>query len=113
MKTTSLPGIGHFKDSSFELADLLLWSIAETSVTIIAASIPFFRALVKHVSTGGHSGARRQSYRLESYRASHRSGTINHRPTADDNSDMSILEDPLPIQGIIKGSEVRVEYSLK
>ncbi|KAF2658914.1 hypothetical protein K491DRAFT_582023, partial [Lophiostoma macrostomum CBS 122681] len=49
VKTAFLPGAGDFTDPNFDFTDLLIWSLAETAVTIIAASIPFFRVLLRRV----------------------------------------------------------------
>jgi hypothetical protein len=50
-------------------ADLLIWSNAEVAVTIIAASIPFFRVLLRAVTSSytRSKQLRHNSYRLESY----------------------------------------------
>lgn len=47
----------------------MIWSNAEVAVTIIAASIPFFRVLLRHVTSsyGRSKRLRANSYRLESY----------------------------------------------
>jgi hypothetical protein len=89
-------------------------------VTIIAASIPFFRVLIKQVSSRGQSVSRKQSYRLGSYTGSRGLGESRH-PTArqgapasgDNRSDISILgDDAWPVGGrIVKESVVTVEYS--
>ncbi|KAF2707091.1 hypothetical protein K504DRAFT_492641, partial [Pleomassaria siparia CBS 279.74] len=67
IKTSFLPGVGDFSDMTFQIVDLLIWSDAETAVTILAASIPFFRVLIRDTTTkGGINDPYRQSYRLES-----------------------------------------------
>ncbi|KAF2872392.1 hypothetical protein BDV95DRAFT_382862 [Massariosphaeria phaeospora] len=116
VKTSYLPGVKKFEDQSYSLADLLIWSMAETSVTIIAASIPFFRVFVQKASSGGLSGPYRQSYRLESSSNLRRSRGISRHITVaeiDEMSDNGIAAD-LPIQGgtIVKGTEVTVEYEV-
>jgi hypothetical protein len=108
-----------FKDVAFNVADVVIWSTAETSVTIIAASIPFFRTLIKHASTRGPSGQRNQSYRLGSLGGSRGFGGTKDRTrgqdrvTGDDNSDIGIMEGAAwPAGGrIVKESAVTVEFS--
>ncbi|KAF2279817.1 uncharacterized protein EI97DRAFT_187630 [Westerdykella ornata] len=53
VKTIFLPTMGHsaHKDFSWDGYDLLIWSCAESSATIIGASIPFLRVLVKNVAS--------------------------------------------------------------
>ncbi|KAF2677267.1 hypothetical protein K458DRAFT_320208 [Lentithecium fluviatile CBS 122367] len=108
-----------YADKAFSIGDVVIWSTAETSVTIIAASIPFFRVLIKHASTKGQSGPRRQSYRLGSFAGAH--GTESRHLTTvrgqnemgDDNSDVGILG-RWPFEGrIVKVSAVTVEFSKK
>jgi len=111
-----------FKDVPFRIADVAIWSTAETSVTIIAASIPFFRVLIKNASTRGQSGPRKQSYRLNSFtgtraiRGSKNLAAGQDTPASDDNnSDIGILGDVAwPAGGrIVKESAVTVEYTNK
>src|SRR5687768_12427180 len=47
----------------------MIWSNAEVAVTIIAASIPFFRVLLRHITSshGRSKQIRANSYRLGSY----------------------------------------------
>ena len=55
IKTSYLPKIGTWTDFTFNVADVLVWSLAESSITIVAASIPFLRMMVRrkmsHVGT--------------------------------------------------------------
>ena len=124
VKTSYLPGIGKFKDITFQIVNLLIWSDAETAVTILAASIPFFRVLIRNsTSRGGVSDPYRQSYRLESQSNLKNSarqsrgfgitggikGASMTRGRMEEMSDSSSLGEILPIQGsgIVKGVTVK------
>lgn len=124
VKTSFLPGTGNFTDMPFQITDLLIWSNAESAVTILAASIPFFRVLIRNRVSNRSTPAYRQSYRLGSFgkdvsvgRTSRLKGSRSIDITSNDNmSEQSILND-LPIQGttgigvIMKKEEIKVEYS--
>ena len=125
VKIKFLPGIGHFTDPTFQLGELLIWSNAEVAVTIVAASIPFFRVLLRQVSSYNRSKPKyRQSYRLESFGRDNptigtgrvRSKKITDIGAQDDNiSEQSILRDGVLINGsggtIVKSQEVVIEFS--
>ncbi|MCJ1446719.1 MAG: hypothetical protein MMC23_007225 [Stictis urceolatum] len=55
VKTTYIPNIALQQDFTFYCADLLIWAGTETGITIVAASIPFLRPLVRVVSSYGRS----------------------------------------------------------
>lgn len=122
VKTSTLPGIGKFKDPTFQLADLLIWSNAEVAVTIIAASIPFFRVLLRHITSSyDRSKPKRHSYRLESYGGKIATiGTGSKGPKErerigdDDWSERGIMEDGMIVSNgpsIMKNSEITIEYA--
>ncbi|KAM5355043.1 hypothetical protein ACJ41O_001689 [Fusarium nematophilum] len=73
IKTSYLPDIGRWKDFTFSSTDLLIWAASETAVTIIAASIPFFRLALKEVSQKS-SKPRSESYYM-GYLNTHGSAT--------------------------------------
>ncbi|KAF2801191.1 putative integral membrane protein [Melanomma pulvis-pyrius CBS 109.77] len=120
VKTSYLPGVGNFDDMPFMIIELLIWSDAETAVTILAASIPFFRVLIRNATTrGGATDQYRQSYRLESgdnmkksARRSKHLGIAGPAGRREEMSDSSSLGEILPIQGqgIVKRNEITVEY---
>ncbi|OSS49881.1 hypothetical protein B5807_05895 [Epicoccum nigrum] len=60
VKTVYLPLIGTWADFTYSIAGDLIWAITESAITIIAASIPFIRLMVKDISTRGDS--RSQAY---------------------------------------------------
>jgi hypothetical protein len=125
VKTSFLPGAGDFTDPNFDLTDLLIWSLAETAVTIIAASIPFFRVLLRQVRSSYKNRSHMpNSYRLDSYGGKHGTAKIRHSAIReigerdDDYSERGILDDDMFVcQGgqtdlgrIVKSSEVRIEW---
>ncbi|KAF3001844.1 hypothetical protein E8E13_004195 [Curvularia kusanoi] len=55
VKTVYLPLIGTWADVTYNIADVLIWAITESAITIIAASIPFVRLMMKDISTRGDS----------------------------------------------------------
>ncbi|KAF2179279.1 hypothetical protein K469DRAFT_596566 [Zopfia rhizophila CBS 207.26] len=114
VKTSFLPGVGKWEDMAYSIADLLIWSLAETSVTIMAASIPYYRVLIKEVSSRG-SAPYRRSHRLESSakNAGRRSRQLEAKEIMerqDDMSDKSMLGDAQRTGAIMKMNEVTVEY---
>ncbi|KAF2009084.1 hypothetical protein BU24DRAFT_468476 [Aaosphaeria arxii CBS 175.79] len=83
VKTSYLPGTGNFTDMPYQIADLLIWSNAESAVTIMAASIPFFRVLFRNVGASwrgeGKSGATMttgRGYGRNKGRGSYRLGSL-------------------------------------
>lgn len=60
VKTVYLPLIGTWADVTYNIADILIWAITESAITIIAASIPFVRLMMKDNFTRGDSKS--QSY---------------------------------------------------
>lgn len=106
--------------------DLMLWGNAESSITIIAASIPILRVLIRDVRTtmrsnrsgNGTSGAK--SSQKDSRSGLRSTVTITGARRGprvpdkdgnfvrmDDESDKSILS---PVSGITKTDEYAVEY---
>ncbi|KAF2477262.1 uncharacterized protein BDR25DRAFT_195757, partial [Lindgomyces ingoldianus] len=58
VKTSFLPGMIRWKDPLFDAADLLIWATLESSLCIIAASIPFLRVLVRDASSSSNKASR-------------------------------------------------------
>ncbi|KAK3321283.1 hypothetical protein B0T19DRAFT_478417 [Cercophora scortea] len=54
VKSYFITGTARSRDFTFSSADLLIWSASETAVTIMAASIPFLRLIVREVSQKTH-----------------------------------------------------------
>ncbi|KAF2476833.1 uncharacterized protein BDR25DRAFT_208769 [Lindgomyces ingoldianus] len=116
LKTSYLPGMGHWQDFTWESSNLLIWSGAEATMTIVGASIPFLRVLVKEVSsTHGNS------YNLKNVSSGKGTGNMTRtgRPRDiqtykrhhDDQSDRSILGEEQSKDGvIIRSNEVTVAY---
>ncbi|KAK3684140.1 hypothetical protein B0T22DRAFT_354499, partial [Podospora appendiculata] len=50
VKSYFITGTARSRDFTFSSADLLIWSASETAVTIMAASTPFLRLIVREVS---------------------------------------------------------------
>ncbi|KAF2266440.1 hypothetical protein CC78DRAFT_147847 [Lojkania enalia] len=113
VKTSFLPGAGNWKDPIYSLADLLIWSHAETAVTIVASCIPFFRVLIKNTTSKG-SKPYRHSYRLESFhntgRRQKHHGSVD---VGDDMSETSILRNAVQGGAIVKMNEISVEYHVE
>lgn len=108
---------------------LVIWYVAESSATIIAASIPVLRALIKEISSSidrygrstGKSGAKSQTAKgtPRGLHASHVVTVISrrdpHDPHGDASSDKSILDAgraPGKIEPgrIMQTQEVRLSY---
>jgi hypothetical protein len=50
VKSYFITGTARSADFTFSSADLLIWSASETAVTIMAASLPFLRLIIKEIS---------------------------------------------------------------
>ncbi|KAK3985074.1 hypothetical protein QBC44DRAFT_275969 [Cladorrhinum sp. PSN332] len=101
IKTTMIP-----KMLSHDFADgidLWIWNIAEAAVTVVAASIPMLRVLVRdakssrnyhsgYIKETGISGNRSRIVTIQSKAARRESDTEMHK-LGDDRSDRSILAD--------------------
>ncbi|KAK4223848.1 hypothetical protein QBC38DRAFT_548146 [Podospora fimiseda] len=99
IKTTMVPRM--LSDDFADGIDLWIWNIAEVSVTVIAASIPMLRVLVRDAKTSrqyhsgyiketGVSGNRSRMVTIQSKAARMNSETEMHK-MGDDRSDRSIL----------------------
>ncbi|KAF2735685.1 hypothetical protein EJ04DRAFT_434510 [Polyplosphaeria fusca] len=97
MKTSFVPGVNNWKDPIFSLHNLLIWTHAETSVTIVASCIPFYRVLIRRATCRGTT----QSYQLESYRPK-KQAFVQHCESIDEMSDTSILRDAVQGGAIVK-----------
>lgn len=123
VKTAYLPLIGTWADFTYNIADVLIWAITESAITIVAASVPFLRPMVKYISsrgTRGRSNGYTESHKLDSRLGGNRSlgnqANIEAQPTSngvggDDASDRSILRETRDSGKITKTREVTVEYS--
>ncbi|RWA13734.1 hypothetical protein EKO27_g1375 [Xylaria grammica] len=110
-KSTTIPNVSRSVDFAYGTAIVLIWLVAEVCSTIIAASIPFYRPLLRHVaSRTGKSGT--ESYALGSRRRDGHSriGSQTDLKSGiefDDNSDKGILGAP---SRIVRKTNITVEY---
>ncbi|KAF2191841.1 hypothetical protein K469DRAFT_804852, partial [Zopfia rhizophila CBS 207.26] len=139
IKTSFLPSTQEWTDSTYALADLLIWALAESAVTIIAASIPFLRVLIKNTSAYQNTNPYSVSFRLESTKLDSTNKNISSQSRKpglrqsitgwagtgrpDDLSDKSILGEERNVGmgpgreakgrlgGIMRSDEVRIEYT--
>lgn len=129
VKTAYLPLIGTWADFTYNIADVLIWAMTESAITIVAASIPFMRLMMKDITSRGAS--RDQSYgNTGSYRLADRPGMGRNMGTktaikaqtnvygkatshvkSDDESDKSILRDAKDNGRITQTNEVTIAYS--
>lgn len=123
-KTVYLPSIGTKTDSTYDISEILIWTSAESAITIVAVSVPFLWPMTKHISSRGGSQEPSNDY-TESYKLDGRLGgsrslgtkvNIEAQPAstrvgADDDSDRSILREARASGKITKTREVTVEYS--
>ncbi|KAF2750943.1 hypothetical protein M011DRAFT_396209 [Sporormia fimetaria CBS 119925] len=114
IKTASLPKIGSWADFTWHFGDVLIWGLSETSITVMAASIPFLRMLVRR--SGTKSSLRSlegNTYQLHSKtrtRTRFISGTGEPVRIYDGNtSEDNILSEDAK-SGIMQTNEVLVEY---
>jgi hypothetical protein len=106
--------------------DLFIWGNAESSVTIIAASIPILRVLVREARTsarryymtkeGASSATRSRNGRSQHNTVVISTGTggvsrtVISKPKLDNSSDKSILSDPPANGKIMRTNEINVAY---
>ncbi|KAF6814460.1 hypothetical protein CSOJ01_04011 [Colletotrichum sojae] len=134
VKCTTIPTLLS-GDFTYDGSDLVIWGTAESGVTIVAASIPVLRVLVRDVASsarkyyGGSSGTRTNGSRFgvarsntvtvttttanNSHHGASRKGSTRRKDKlADDRSDRSILggEEELEFGKIVKTHEVVVQY---
>ncbi|KAF9699560.1 hypothetical protein EKO04_002643 [Ascochyta lentis] len=124
VKTAYLPLIGTWADFTYNIGDVLIWAITESAITIVAASIPFLRPMMKYISSRGGSRGPSNGY-TESHKLDDRLGgsrslgtkvNIEAQPASngiegDDDSDKSILRETRDSGKITKTREVTVAYS--
>ncbi|KAF2865260.1 hypothetical protein BDV95DRAFT_507702 [Massariosphaeria phaeospora] len=130
VKTTYLPLIGTWTDFTYNIGSVLIWGLAESSIIIVAASVPFLRLLAKEVSSRSGSGSRSRSRSQgirNTFRLTNRSksgGVISSagrvktqieaygdKPKDDEGSDKSILGEARADKGkIMQTNEVRIEF---
>ncbi|ERS95314.1 uncharacterized protein SPSK_01850 [Sporothrix schenckii 1099-18] len=118
IKTYFIMGSQRSKDFTFTTADLLIWSGAETAVTIIAAAIPFLRLLLKEAATKHKTSSPPETYDLD---ALSRSGVVGGATTLtqtqrepqdrDDASEKSILGETKRGQLHIEGGQAKSDYA--
>ncbi|KAF9878152.1 hypothetical protein CkaCkLH20_04190 [Colletotrichum karsti] len=129
VKCTTIPTLLS-GDFTYDGSDLVIWGTCEASVTIVAASIPVLRVLVRDVAStarkyyGGSSGTRTQKSRglgptrtnTVTVTTSTRKGSVKRKDKlADDRSDRSILgeEEELEFGKIVRTNEVVVQYDTR
>ncbi|ORY01418.1 hypothetical protein BCR34DRAFT_605914 [Clohesyomyces aquaticus] len=120
VKVSFLPKVMHLPDPTYGFAGILIWTMVETAITIIAASIPFLRVLVRDSTSAGRaSKPTGHSYQLHSTPGKIMSSRVQRRDRGnDDLSDKSILGasdsgTALPSAdtgGIMKQQEIHVEW---
>ncbi|CAK7230268.1 hypothetical protein SBRCBS47491_007529 [Sporothrix bragantina] len=118
IKTYFISGSQRSKDFTFTTANLLIWSGAETAVTIIAASLPFLRLLLKEATGKSKSTSRPETYYLENMtRTAGPNGGANmtraSRPPEDrdDESEKSILGETKRGQLRIERGQVKIDFA--
>lgn len=115
IKTYFISGSQRSKDFTFTTANLLIWSGAETAVTIIAASLPFLRLLLKEATGKGKSTSRPDTYYLEDMTRTGGAGgatmTRASRPPQDNESEKSILGETKRGQLRIERGQVKIDFA--
>ncbi|KAL1890726.1 hypothetical protein Sste5346_008051 [Sporothrix stenoceras] len=116
IKTYFISGSQRSKDFTFTTANLLIWSGAETAVTIIAASLPFLRLLLKEATSKNKTvNGRPDTYYLEEMTrtdgARGASMTRASRPPQDDESEKSILGETKRGQLRIERGQAKIDFA--
>ncbi|EON97869.1 putative integral membrane protein [Phaeoacremonium minimum UCRPA7] len=105
---------------NYDGIDLFIWGNAESCVTIIAASIPILRVLIRDAKTtarryyiandeGDENGLKRSNTNTVVVSAQHNSRQESGGKR-DDGSDRSILENSTDSWGIMRTKEIAVEF---
>lgn len=105
-KTSTISLVARNTDFTYGTAFPLIWLTAEVSATVIAASIPFFRPLVRAVA----GSTQKESYNLSKVS---RPGTnplvrTHDQLEGDDRSDKAIWK---PNQHILKQTSITVQHN--
>jgi hypothetical protein len=102
--------------------DLFIWGNAETTVTIIAASIPILRVLIRDVKTSRRSDTNTKYSKSEfpSEASQRNKVTVSGgsagglgRGSQDDGSEKGMIGEQLELAGILRTNDVSVEYHRK
>ncbi|KAK0629553.1 hypothetical protein B0T17DRAFT_589293 [Bombardia bombarda] len=71
-KSTTIPNVARDSDFTFGTAIVLIWLVAEFTATVMAASIPFFRPLVRKFSSKGTSRKESSGYGMTNRSRGHK-----------------------------------------
>ncbi|KAB5578193.1 hypothetical protein GE09DRAFT_953002 [Coniochaeta sp. 2T2.1] len=121
IKTTKIPAM--LSADFYDGIDLFIWGNAESCVTIIAASIPILRVLIRDVKTSyrnyyvseqndNQTGTRRSRTRGQSsvVVTAGRRNNSDSKNKLDDGSEKSILDGRASPGKIVRRNEIVVEY---
>ncbi|KAK0614424.1 hypothetical protein B0T14DRAFT_438922 [Immersiella caudata] len=100
VKTVNIPKL--YSNDIYDSAQLMIWDTAEAAVTIVAASIPVLRVLLKNISTSMRKGtSNNEGYSFSQFQKSNHKSNFSGRGHAelsnithgggDSRSDKSIL----------------------
>lgn len=115
-KTSTIPFVSRSADFTHGTAIVLIWLVAEVTATIIAASIPFFRPLIRRAAGSKRNG--KESYGMSS-RANRSGGgwgshdklgsqaDIKGDPSSDYNSDIDMIGST---SKIVRQTNITVEF---
>ncbi|KAK1834418.1 hypothetical protein QBC39DRAFT_26557 [Podospora conica] len=119
-KSSTIPYVSRDADFIYRTPIVLIWVIAEVTATILAASIPFFRPLVRKVSQYQKSSGKESSNSFGMGRMGGRSGhsklgsrsDVQSKPgNSDNDSDHGILPPRTTNKNVVHKTEVyTVEY---
>ena len=117
-KSSPIPYVARNADFTYGTPIVLIWLVAEVTATIIASSIPFFRPLIRRMSSAARSG--KESYGMGNVGRGGGSragwGTSSHSKLgsqADVKSDYHSDGETLPPNShsmIVRKTKVTVEY---
>ncbi|KAK3986105.1 hypothetical protein QBC44DRAFT_297666 [Cladorrhinum sp. PSN332] len=105
-KSTTIPYVARSADFTHGTAIVLIWLVAEVTATILAASIPFYRPLVRRVSS---TRGTKESYGMGRVGGSHGHSKLSSQHELDVKSD-HIDEHPLNHPVVVRKTEIAIEY---
>jgi hypothetical protein len=116
-KSSTIPFVARDADFTFGTAIVLIWLVAEVTATIIAASIPFYRPLIRRASSTFRS---KDAYGMSRMNRSRNGGGFgNHSKLgsqADVKSDCNSDQDILPPNSrsmIVQKTKITVQYDAR
>ncbi|KAK4225936.1 hypothetical protein QBC38DRAFT_248820 [Podospora fimiseda] len=103
-KSSTIPYVARSADFTHGTAIVLIWLVAEVAATILAASIPFYRPLIRRATTARGT---KESYGMGRVAGSHGHSKLSSQ---HDITREHIDEQPLTNTAVVRKTEINIEY---